>query len=124
MQLQRHELVRKISLNQFLKSGGEETDWDSEDKAMTLREEENAQIKDRVLKEHIERMTFPHSDTEKSHTKWLMEMLTSLPIHKGGIGMGDTVGQGPRDNSARSSFRSELQVVYKSRHPDEEIMEH
>lgn len=125
LELQRHELVRKISLNQFLKSGGEETDWDSEDKAMTLREEEaGLMIKDRVLREHVERMTFSHTDTDRVHRKWLMEMLTSMPVHKGGLGMGDTVGQGPRDNSAQSLFRSKLQVVYNSRHPDEEIEEH
>ena len=40
LELQRHELVRKISVNQILKAGGKERDWDSEDKAMTLREEE------------------------------------------------------------------------------------
>ena len=125
LELQRHELVRKISLNQFLKSGGEETDWDTEDKAMTLREEENSLvIKYRVLREHVERMTFPHNDTDRVHRKWLMEMLTSIPAHKGGMGMGDTVGQGPRDNTVQSSFRSKLQVVYNSRHPDEEFDEH
>ena len=124
LQLQRHELVRKISFNQFLSSGGEETDWDNDDKAMTLREEANElKIKDRVLKEHIERMSFPHTNTARAHRKWLMEMLTSMPTHKGGLGMGDTVGQGPRDNSAQSSFRSKLQIVYNSRHPDEEIEE-
>lgn len=124
LQLQRYELVRKISFNQFLSSGGEETDWDNDDKAMTLREEANElKIKDRVLKEHIERMSFPHTSTARVHRKWLMEMLTSMPIHKGGLGMGDTVGQGPRDNSAQSSFRSKLQIVYNSRHPDEEIEE-
>ena len=102
LELQRHELVRKISLNQFLKSGGEDTDWDNEDKAMTLREEENElMIKDRVLREHIERMTFPHPDTARVHRKWLTEMLTSMPTHKGGLGRGDTVGQGLRDDSAQ-----------------------
>ena len=125
LELQRHELVRKISLNPFLKSGGEERDWDSEDKAMTLREEENElMIRDRIFRDHIERMTFPHTDTARDHKKWLMEMLTSMPTHKGGLGMGDTVGQEPRDNSAQSSFRSKLQIAYNSRPPDEDMVEH
>ena len=125
LELQRHELVRKISFHQFLKSGGQEADWDTEDKAMTLREEENSLvIKDRVLREHVERMTFPHNDTDRVHRKWLMEMLTSIPAHKGGIGMGDIVGQGPRDNTVQSSFRSKLQIAYNSRHPAEEVEEH
>lgn len=46
-------------------------------------------------------------------------MLMSMSTHKGGFGMEDTIGQGPRDNSDQSSFRSKLQIAYNSKHPDE-----
>ena len=36
------------------------------------------------------------------HRQWVMELLTSTPIHKGVLGAGGTAGQGPRDTSAHS----------------------
>lgn len=69
-------------------------------------------------------MTFSYTHTDRVHRKWLIEILTLMPVHKGGLGLGDTIGQGPRDKSAQSLFRSKLQVVNNSRHPDKEIQEH
>ena len=120
LELQRHELVRKISVSQFIREGGEKNKWRDEEKAMILKEEENTlEIKNRVLEEHITRMSFPDTDGARKHRKWIMEMITSMPITQGGLGMAGTVGQGPRDSSDQSSFRSKILVVYNSKHPDD-----
>ena len=57
LELRRHELVEKISVSQFVKEGGEKKNWRDEEKAMILKEEQNAlEIKDRILGEHIARL--------------------------------------------------------------------
>ena len=120
LQLKRHRLVRSISMKQFLIQGGEEEAWGEEDKARTLCEEETAlEIKNKVLTEHVERMTFPLTDEAKQNRQWVMELLTSTPTHKGGIGAGGIAGQGPRDTSAQSNFRKRLEDAYNSKHPDD-----
>ena len=120
LELDRHQLLRSISFQHFLKQGGDEQTWDKEDKAKTLREEEKAlELKNRILAEHVARMTFPQDDETKQHRQWVMELLTSAPIHKGGLGAGGIAGQGPRDTSAQSNFRKKLEFACNSKHPND-----
>ena len=121
LELERHQLVRSISLQQFLIQGGKEEAWGEEDHAKTLREEEKVlEMKNRLLTEHVEKMTFPHTDETRQHQQWVMELLTSTPIHKGGLGAGGIAGQGPRDTSAQSNFRKKLEIACNSKHPSDE----
>ena len=120
LELKRHKLVKSISMKSFLVKGGGEEAWAREDEAGTLREEEKAlELKNRILAEHIERMTFPRTNEARVHRQWVMELLTSTPTHKGGLGMGGITGQGPRDTSAQSNFREKLENACKSKHPDD-----
>ena len=120
LQLKRHRLVKQISMKSFLVQGGEEEAWSKEDEAVTLREEEKAlEIKKRILAEHVERMTFPRTDEARQHRQWVMELLTSTPTHKGGIGAGGIAGQGLRDTSAQSNFKMKLENACNSKHPDD-----
>ncbi|KAK0513324.1 hypothetical protein JMJ35_004310 [Cladonia borealis] len=119
LELKRHQLVRKISMKQFLGQGGEDEAWSEQDTAGTLREEGKAlEMKNRILAEHIERMTFPRTDEARQHRTWVMELLTATPVYKGGIGAGGCAGQGPRDSSAQSNFRKKLENACNSKHPD------
>ena len=120
LELKRHRLVKSISMKSFLAQGGEEEAWAKEDNTGSLREEEKAlELKNRILAEHVERMTFPRTDETRVHRQWVMELLTSAPTHKGGLGMAGIAGQGPRDTSAQSNFRTKLENACKSKHPDD-----
>ena len=120
LQLKRHRLVKQITLKSFLVQGGEEEAWGKEDEAGTLREEEKAlELKNRILAEYVERMIFPRTDEARVHRQWVMEPTTSTPTHKGVLGMGGISGQGPRDTSAQSNFRTKLENACKSKHPDD-----
>ena len=120
LQLKSYRLVKKISLKSFLLQGGEMEAWGKEDETGTLREEEKAwELKNRILAEHVERMTFPRTDEARVHRQWVMELLTSTPTHKGVLGMGSISGQEPRDTSAQSNFRKKLENACKSKHPDD-----
>ena len=124
-ELERNQLVRSISLQQFLIQGGKEQAWGEEDIARTLREEENAlEMKNKILAEHVERMTFPQSDETRQHRQWVMELLTSTPTHKGGLRAGGIAGQGPRDTSAQSNFRKKLEIACNSKHTDDKYNLH
>ena len=84
LELERHQLVRSISLQQFLIQGGKEEAWGQEDQAKALREEEKVlEMKNRLLTEHVEKMTFPHTDETRQHQQWVMELLTSIPYTRG-----------------------------------------
>lgn len=73
-------------MNHFVMDGGDDEAWSIEDKARTLREEQNSlELKNTLLQEHVERMTFPGGDKAKTHRKWIMEMLISMPASKGGM---------------------------------------
>ena len=119
LELKRHELVRNLSMNHFVMDGGDDEAWSIEDKARTLREEQNSlELKNTLLQEYVERMTFPGGDKAKTHRKWIMEMLISMPASKGG--MSGRYG-GPREkaNLASSAFRASLEDACSSKHPDE-----
>lgn len=75
-------------------------------------------MKQKILSDHIEKMTFDNEDIERNHCKWLMELMTVTPNSKGGLGLGETVGQGQRDNSIQSQFRHRLEILCDSKHPD------
>ena len=92
---------------------------------MILKEEQIAlEINDRIIGEHIAKLSFPDTDGARRHRKWIMEMLTSMPTNQGGLGLAGTIGQGPRDSSDQSSFRSKLLVAYNSKNPNHIIDEY
>ena len=91
LELKRHRLVKQISIESFLVQGGEEEACGKEDEAGILWEEEKAlEIKNRILAEYVERMTFPWTDEARQHRQWVMELLTSTPTQKEGIWSGAT----------------------------------
>ncbi|MCJ1475997.1 hypothetical protein MMC13_004661 [Lambiella insularis] len=97
LELRRHALVRRICKNSFVLDGGKEQEWSEQSKAKSLKEEENTlELKKRVLGEHVQSLTFPQHDQARNHRKWIMELLTSTPTTKGGMGIGDTAGQSRR----------------------------
>ena len=122
LELKRHVLLHKISRNSFLAQGGKEELWEKEEKSKTLREEKSAlELKNQILAKHIERMTSSQDDKDRAHRKWVMELLTTTPNSKGGMGMGGIVGQGRRSTAEQSAFRERLENVCNSRHPDEDF---
>ena len=124
LELKRHELHRKISCNQFIVEGRPQNKWEDEPKAKILQEEKSAlEIKQRVLKEQIERLSYPSSDKDRRHREWIMQMLTLMPVSKGGLGLGDEIGQGRRESAEQSSFRARLELQCNSKHPDEDYDE-
>ena len=67
------------------------------------------ELKNRILVEYIKRITFPRTNEARVYRQWVMELLTSTPTHKGGLGMGGISRQGLRDTSAQSNFRTKLE---------------
>ncbi|KAI4253559.1 MAG: hypothetical protein LQ352_003620 [Teloschistes flavicans] len=109
LHLERHRLLRKISQNEFKVQGGDEKQWELQEKAGTLNEERaGLELKNQLLQKHLDRMGFDRDDDNQQHRQWIMELITAIPTTKGGCGVGKEVGQGQRDNKEQSAFRADL----------------
>ncbi len=122
LEIKRHDLVRKISMNLFLADEGFEEEWVEQDKAEILREEKKElEMKNKLLEDHILRMKFLNENRERSHRKWLMELFTYAPTSKDDLGLGDVAGQERRKTSDQSRFREKLVAACNSKHSDEDV---
>ncbi|KAL8660559.1 MAG: hypothetical protein Q9202_006413 [Teloschistes flavicans] len=119
LHLERHRLLRKISQNEFKVQGGDEEQWELQEKAGTHNEERaGLELKNQLLQKHLDRMGFDRGDENQQHRQWIMELITAIPTTKGGCGVGKEVGQGQRDNKEQSAFRADLIEVYDSEHEE------
>ncbi|KAL8661211.1 MAG: hypothetical protein Q9202_005813 [Teloschistes flavicans] len=120
LQLERHSLVRKISKAEFELQGGEETQWEQDQKAILLREEKSSlELKNRLLEQQLVGMGFHGTNESQQHRQWIMELISAQPINKGGCGVGKEVGQGQRDSEKQSEFRDNLIKACDSKNKDE-----
>ncbi|KAL8706926.1 MAG: hypothetical protein Q9201_000086 [Fulgogasparrea decipioides] len=119
LSLERHEIIRKIAITEFKMDGGKDDDWESSQEAALLRETKSSlEMRSRVFSDQMARLGFWSKDDDQAHRQWVMELLTTAPMAKGGLGAAASV-DGPRDASEQSKFRNGLIDVCNARHPDE-----
>ncbi|KAL9599169.1 MAG: hypothetical protein Q9219_004036 [cf. Caloplaca sp. 3 TL-2023] len=113
-QLERHAIVKKISMVEFQLEGGTEEDWESQETAAELREKKSSlELRRKLFSEQMSRLGFYGKTQDEEHRQWIMELITSLPREKGGIGAAGNVG-GARDAEDQKAFRKALIKVCQS----------
>ena len=115
LELRRSNLRHKISKGSFITDAGGEEEWEKTEEAKTIREEQaDLELKQQLFKEYSESLGMDKNDRQAKHRQWIMELMTASPIKKGGIGVGDTAGQGKRLAALQSEFKAKLQTACKS----------
>ncbi|KAL8857723.1 MAG: hypothetical protein Q9178_005758 [Gyalolechia marmorata] len=119
LELARHEVVSKISKAEFEREGGKEDDWDSDQKAVMLRESKSSmEMKNKSIRAQMERLGSWGQDEGQAHREWSMQLVLTQPSEKGGLWLTKQhLGGHLRDTSDQSNFRAALIQLCNSEHP-------
>lgn len=113
---ERTKIRRKLSLRDFLETGGKEAEWINSATAQELFEELKAeQANERVYGRQAARLTNENSQSKKTLRRAFMKLFTTSKL---GLGITST-GAGKRKGEVQTEFRKSLIDSYGCKHPDE-----